>query len=197
MSRCDAPPPRAWHAHRRAGRTRFPTGGAGLRPHRGPQRVRQSYRDRRPPRSLTRLGMLAIRVLLRNGGWPAPLDRSKDFICWLRRLNSPGTRGPPVCLLNAIATTRAGTRATTAAISSSNNPIGHLPRYRGTAFIKDRINLNALKLLENFSRLACHCDALVFLFYRGPVTQLPECRRNTLLSVSPSQLGDRPAVTHC
>jgi hypothetical protein len=22
--------------------------------------------------------MLAIRVLLRNGGWPAPLDRSKD-----------------------------------------------------------------------------------------------------------------------
>ena len=32
--------------------------------------------------------------------------------------------------------------------------------YRGTAFIKDRININALKLLDNFSRLACHhCDA--------------------------------------
>ena len=56
-------------------------------------------------------------------------------------------------------------------------------RYRGTAFIKERINLNALKLLENFSRLACHCDALVFLFYRSPVTPLPERRRNTLLSV--------------
>jgi hypothetical protein len=28
--------------------------------------------------------------------------------------------------------------------------------YRGTAFIKERINLNALKLLESFSRLACH-----------------------------------------
>ena len=27
--------------------------------------------------------------------------------------------------------------------------------YRGTAFIKDRINLKALKLLESFSRLAC------------------------------------------
>jgi hypothetical protein len=62
-------------------------------------------------------------------------------------------------------------------------------RYRGTAFIKDRINLNALKLLENFSRRACHCDALVFLFYRSPVTPLPERRRNTLLSVSSSQLG--------
>ena len=35
--------------------------------------------------------------------------------------------------------------------------------YRGTAFIKERINLNALKLLESCSRLACHCDALVFL----------------------------------
>ena len=30
--------------------------------------------------------------------------------------------------------------------------------YRGTAFIKERININALKLRENFSRLACHCD---------------------------------------
>ena len=70
-------------------------------------------------------------------------------------------------------------------------------QYRGTAFIKDRINLNALKLLVNFSRLACHCDELVFLFYRSPVTPLPERRRNTLLSVSPSQLGDRPAITHC
>jgi hypothetical protein len=28
---------------------------------------------------LTRLGMLAIRVLPRESGWPAPLDRSKDF----------------------------------------------------------------------------------------------------------------------
>jgi hypothetical protein len=36
------------------------------------------------------------------------------------------------------------------------------------------MNLNALTLLENFSRLACHCDALVFLFYRSPVTPLPE-----------------------
>ena len=36
--------------------------------------------------------------------------------------------------------------------------------HRGTAFIKKRININALKLRENFSRLACHCDALVFLF---------------------------------
>ena len=33
--------------------------------------------------------------------------------------------------------------------------------YGGTAFIKERINLNALKLLENFSWHACHCDALV------------------------------------
>ena len=54
-------------------------------------------------------------------------------------------------------------------------------RHRGTAFIKERINLKALKLLESCSRLACHCDALVFLFYRSPVTPLPERRRNTLL----------------
>ena len=60
----------------------------------------------------------------------------------------------------------------------------------------DAANID-LKLLENFSRLACHCDALLFLFYRSPVTPLPERRRNTLLSVSPSQLGDRPAITHC
>ena len=56
-------------------------------------------------------------------------------------------------------------------------------QHRGTAFIKERININALKLRENFSRLACHCDALVFLFYRSPVTPLPERSRNTLLSV--------------
>ena len=53
--------------------------------------------------------------------------------------------------------------------------------YRGTAFLKERINLKALKLLESCSRLACHCDALVFLFYRSPVTPLPERSRNTLL----------------
>ena len=49
------------------------------------------------------------------------------------------------------------------------------------ATIKDRINLKALKLLESCSRLACHCGALVFLFYRSPVTPLPERSRNTLL----------------
>ena len=43
-------------------------------------------------------------------------------------------------------------------------------RYRGTAFLKERINLKALKLLESCSRLACHCDALVFLFYRSHVS---------------------------
>ena len=56
--------------------------------------------------------------------------------------------------------------------------------YRGTAFLKERINLKALKLLESCSRLlasSCHCDALVFLFYRSPVTPLPERSRNTLL----------------
>ena len=35
-------------------------------------------------------------------------------------------------------------------------------RYLGTAFLKERINLKALKLLESCSRLACHCDALCF-----------------------------------
>ena len=67
-------------------------------------------------------------------------------------------------------------------------------RYRGTAFIKDRINLNALKLLENFSRLACHGDALVFLFCRSPVTPLPERRRNPLLSVLPVSLEIDPVL---
>ena len=43
-------------------------------------------------------------------------------------------------------------------------------RYRGTAFLKERINLKALKLLESCSRLACHCNALVFLFYRSHVS---------------------------
>ena len=37
--------------------------------------------------------MLAIRALLRQSGWPAPLDRSKDFICWLRWFNSLGRDG--------------------------------------------------------------------------------------------------------
>ena len=50
-----------------------------------------------------------------------------------------------------------------------------------TAFLKERINLKALKLLESCSRLACHGDALVFLFCRCPVTPLPERSRNTLL----------------
>ena len=79
-------------------------------------------------------------------------------------------------------------------VCSRGLPVWRVPQNH---LIKDRINLNALKLLEKFSRLACHCDALVFLFYRSPVTPLPERRRNTLLSVSPSQLGDRPAITHC
>jgi hypothetical protein len=51
----------------------------------------------------------------------------------------------------------------------------------GVQHFKERINLKALKLLESFSRLACHCDALVFLFYRSLVTPLPERGRNTLL----------------
>ena len=42
---------------------------------------------------LTKLAMLAIRVLLRKAAGSAALDRSKDFICWLRRLNSPGREG--------------------------------------------------------------------------------------------------------
>jgi hypothetical protein len=53
--------------------------------------------------------------------------------------------------------------------------------YRGTAFLKERINLKTLKLLEKFLAPACSCNALVFLFYRSPVTPLPERRRNTLL----------------
>ena len=53
--------------------------------------------------------------------------------------------------------------------------------YTGVQHFKERINLKALKLLESFSRLACHCDALVFLFYRSLVTPLPERGRNTLL----------------
>ena len=60
--------------------------------------------------------------------------------------------------------------------------------YRGTAFLKERINLKALKLLESCSRLACQGNALVFLFYRSPVTPLPERRRNTLLSVLRSRV---------
>jgi hypothetical protein len=53
--------------------------------------------------------------------------------------------------------------------------------HSASVIVKERINLKALKLLESFSRLACHCDALVFLFYRSPVTPLPERRRNALL----------------
>ena len=44
----------------------------------------------------------------------------------------------------------------------------------GVQHFKESINLKALKLLESFSRPACHCDALVFLFYRSPITPLPE-----------------------
>ena len=66
---------------------------------------------------------------------------------------------------------------------ATNLARGSEQRYRGTAFLKERINLKALKLLGSCSRLACRCDALVFLFYRSPVTPLPERRRNTLLSV--------------
>ena len=51
----------------------------------------------------------------------------------------------------------------------------------GVQHFKEHINLKALKLLESFSRLACHCDALVFLFYRSLITPLPERGRNTLL----------------
>ena len=36
-------------------------------------------------------------------------------------------------------------------------------RRSAAAYLKER--LKALKLLESCSRLACHCDALVFLFY--------------------------------
>jgi hypothetical protein len=54
-------------------------------------------------------------------------------------------------------------------------------RHTGVQHFKERINLKALKLLESFSRLACHCDALVFLFYRSLVTPLPERGRDTLL----------------
>ena len=63
--------------------------------------------------------------------------------------------------------------------------------YRGTAFIKERINLKALKLLEKFLAPACCCDALVFLFYRSPVTPLPERRRNTLLRYYAFAPGDQ------
>ena len=47
-----------------------------------------------------------------------------------------------------------------AKIAALERMVGH----RGTAFLKERINLKPLKLLESCSRLACHCDALVFLF---------------------------------
>ena len=38
-----------------------------------------------------------------------------------------------------------------------------------------------IEIAGEFLAYACHCDALVFLFYRSPVTPLPERRRNTLL----------------
>jgi len=50
------------------------------------------------------------------------------------------------------------------AVRTTTRIVRAAPRYRGTAFLKERINLKALKLLESCSRLACHCDALVFLF---------------------------------
>ena len=63
------------------------------------------------------------------------------------------------------------------------------------AFLKERINLKALKLLGSCSRLACRCDALVFLFYRSPVTPLPERSRNTLLRYYAVAGGYEPGIT--
>jgi hypothetical protein len=59
-----------------------------------------------------------------------------------------------------------------------------------TAFLKERINLKALKLLESCSRLACHCDALVFLFYGSPVTPLPERSHVTSVLCSRGRLAN-------
>jgi hypothetical protein len=71
-------------------------------------------------------------------------------------------------------------RRTEGAVFQKAHSLGTL-MYTGVQHFKERINLKALKLLESFSRLACHCDALVFLFYRSLVTPLPERGRNTLL----------------
>ena len=55
------------------------------------------------------------------------------------------------------------------------------PGYRGTAFINERINLKALKLFENSSRLHATVMRCCFCSNRSAVTPLPEGCRSTLL----------------
>ena len=64
--------------------------------------------------------------------------------------------------------------------------------YRGTAFLKERINLKALKLLESCSRLACRCDALVFLFKTNPLRDVAGLLRS--IDYVGATLIDRRAI---